>query len=342
MQIDLRDKRLDYCGRIDWEEEAPIFIYPSTSLAFHFWGKRAVLTVENRRLYWDNYAGGVIDGVQKKWLLNPEGETEIVLAEGETNQEHEILFFKRQDACHEMKLLNLGVSEGSELLEIPKRPVKCIEVYGDSISAGEVSEAEKYAGKNDPKHQGEYSNSWYSYPWITARKLGARLHNISQGGIPLLGGSGYVEPDYPGMEDIWDKLRFRPESGPIKEWDFKQYTPELVFIAVGQNDSYPEDFMKEQPKGQMAELWKRKYKEFVKNIRKEYPAAVILLMTSVMNHDKSWDDAIKEVCRELSDDRIKYFGFQGNGCMTSGHIRASEAEKMADELVDYIKNIVEF
>lgn len=182
MQIDLRDKRLDYCGRIDWEEDAPVFIYPSTSLEFHFFGKRAILTVENRRLYWDHYAGGMIDGIQKKWMLNPEGETEIVLVEDKTDQEHEILFFKRQDACHEMKLLSLEVSGGSELLKIPERPVKCIEVYGDSISAGEVSEAEKYAGENDPKHQGEYSNSWYSYAWITARKFGARLHNISQGG----------------------------------------------------------------------------------------------------------------------------------------------------------------
>lgn len=197
-------------------------------------------------------------------------------------------------------------------------------------------------GKMIPNIRGEYSNSWYSYAWITARKLGARLHNISQGGIALLNGSGYVGPDYPGMEDVWDKLRYRPESGPVKEWDFTKYTPQLVIVAVGQNDSYPTDFMKEQPDKEMAELWKKHYREFVKKLRKKYPAAVILLMTSVMEHDKSWDDAIKEVCRELSDDRIKHFMFRENGCKTPGHIRASEAEELADEMVDYIKNIVKF
>lgn len=342
MQIDLKDEKLYYCGRIDWEEDAPVFIYPSTSLEFRFYGKKAVLTIENRRLYWDNYAGAIVDGVQRKWFLNPEGETKIVLADDEMEREHEILFFKRQDACHEMKLLKLEISEGGNLLDILNRPEKCIEVYGDSISAGEVSEAEEYAGEKDPKHQGEYSNSWYSYAWITARKLGARLHNISQGGIALLNGSGYVEPDYPGMEDIWDKLRFCPESGPVKKWDFTKYTPQLVIVAVGQNDSHPEDFMKKQPDGEMAERWKKRYLEFVKKLRKKYPAAVILLMTSVMEHDKSWDDAIGEVCRNLSDGRVKHFRFRENGCKTPGHIRVSEAEEMADELADYIRNIVKF
>ena len=47
-----------------------------------------------------------------------------------------------------------------------------MEVFGDSVSCGEVSEALKYVGKPDPEHDGEYSNSWYSYAWITARKLG--------------------------------------------------------------------------------------------------------------------------------------------------------------------------
>lgn len=340
MWIDLEDKRLDYCGRIDWEDGAPVFIYPSTSLEFRFFGGRAVLTVENRRLYFDNYAGAVIDGEQKKWLLNPEGETELVLVDDEQEREHEILFFKRQDACHEMKLLRLGISEGGKLLKLPDKPEKYMEVYGDSISAGEVSEAEEYAGRPDPEHQGEYSNSWYSYAWITARKLGVKLHNISQGGIPLLRGSGYVGPDYPGMEDIWDKLRFRREAGEVKEWDFRKYTPQLVIVAVGQNDSYPGDFMKEEPSGEKAAFWKERYKKLLKNIRKQYPEAVILLITSVMIHDKGWDDAVREVCRELSDDKVTYFRFRENGCKTPGHIRASEAEEMADELVDYIRNFV--
>ena len=42
-------------------------------------------------------------------------------------------------------------------------PERRIKVYGDSVSAGEVSEAVDYTRKEDPEHNGEYSNSWYSY-----------------------------------------------------------------------------------------------------------------------------------------------------------------------------------
>ena len=64
-------------------------------------------------------------------------------------------------------------------------PERKIEVYGDSVYAGEVSEAVEYTGKEDPEYNGEYSNSWYSYAWMTARKLNAQIHDIAQGGIAL-------------------------------------------------------------------------------------------------------------------------------------------------------------
>lgn len=156
MYVDLKDRRLEYCGRIDWEGNLSVFIYPSTLLEFHFFGRRAVLSVEKRRLYWDNYAGAIVDGVQKKYLLRPEGVTELVLVDDAPGQEreHEILFFKRQDACHEMKLRGLELSEDDGLAEIPGGQELRIEVYGDSVSAGEVSEAEGLCRKARPGASG--------------------------------------------------------------------------------------------------------------------------------------------------------------------------------------------
>lgn len=80
-----------------------------------------------------------------------------------------------------MVLEALELSRGSVLLPPPEKPNRRIEVYGDSVSAGEVSEAVDYVGKEDPEHNGEYFNSWYSYSWMTARKLGAQIHDIAQG-----------------------------------------------------------------------------------------------------------------------------------------------------------------
>lgn len=341
MEINLQDKKLCYTGRIDWEvPEKPEFIYPATSLAFRFFGKEAKLTVENRKGCWDNYVGAIVDKEQKCWKLPEKGEMTITLVEEAEASEHDILFFKRQDSCHELILKKLYLAEGSLLQEPRKRPERRIEVYGDSVSAGEVSEALEYVGKPDPEHSGEYSNSWYSYAWILARKLGAELHDIAQGGIPLLNGNGWVTPPvYPGMESVWDKLHYQPMFGKTTPWNFSEYVPHLVIVAIGQNDSNPEDYMKNDPEGVRAIYWKYKYRELILKIREKYPKAVILLTTTILGHDKSWDNAIEEVCMQLNDDRIRHFLYKRNGCGTPGHIRIPEAEEMAEEMAVYVENL---
>ncbi len=340
-EICLARKELFYSGRIDiTNPKKPEFVFPASSLHFRFYGKRAALTVYNRGGEdWRYFAGAVVDGVQKCFELPPNDRAELVLADGE-EKEHEILFFKRQDSCHEMVLERLSLSDGSVLLDLPEPALRRIEVYGDSVSVGEVSEAVDYLGEKDPEHTGEYTNSWYSYAWIAARKLGAQIHNISQSGIPLLNGSGWVMPPYlPGMESVWDKLHYHPQWKRVSKWDFSRYTPHLVLIAIGQNDSNPEDYMKTNPEGAKAVKWRCAYRKLVQDIRKQYPEAVIILTTTILEHDENWDKAIGQVCGELGDNRIRHFLYRKNGCGTKGHVRIPEAEEMAEELVHYIEEL---
>ena len=259
------------------------------------------MTVENRNLYWDNYVGAIVDGQQKKWLLKKKGQTEIVLVDEQEGGEHEILVFKRQDGCHEMIFCSLELSDGGRLLSPPVVPERKIEVYGDSVSAGEVSEAEDYLGKEDPVHNGEYSNSWYSYGWMTARRLNAQIHDIAQGGIALMDKTGwFFEPNAIGMESVWDKVHYVPELGKSTLWNFSQYTPDVVIVAFGQNDSHPYDYMKEDFYGKRAVLWRKRYGEFLKNLRAKYPQAQIICCTTLLCHDKAWDASIEQVCRQLA------------------------------------------
>ena len=171
-----------------------------------FTGKTVRIHIKNKRAYWDNYVGYILDGVQGKALLPEDGETVIELKAQQRPgvESHELMIFKRQDACHEMAFLGVELDEGEGLLELPEtsKPFfRKIEVYGDSVSAGEVSEAVDFVGKPDPEHDGQYSNSWYSYAWMTARKLNAQIHDIAQGGIALLDHTGwFCEPGAMGME----------------------------------------------------------------------------------------------------------------------------------------------
>ena len=299
------------------------------------------MTVENRNLYWDNYVGAIVDGQQKKWLLKKKGQTEIVLVDEQEGGEHEIIVFKRKDGCHEMIFCSLELSDGGRLLSPPVVPERKIEVYGDSVSAGEVSEAEDYLGKEDPVHNGEYSNSWYSYGWMTARRLNAQIHDIAQGGIALMDKTGwFFEPNAIGMESVWDKVHYVPELGKSTLWNFSQYTPDVVIVAFGQNDSHPYDYMKEDFYGKRAVLWRKRYGEFLKNLRAKYPQAQIICCTTLLCHDKAWDASIEQVCRQLADERISHYMFRRNGSGTPGHLRVKEAEEMAKELAVYIKKIM--
>ncbi len=341
MQIAPNHEYLQYCGRIDFDDPmAPVMVFPCSFVRMKFTGNTLKVALKNKQAYWDNYMGYILDGEQGRFLLPLEEMCHMEIPVEKEKEEHEILLFKRMDSCHTVTFFGFSIGEGEHILELPPLPDRKIEVYGDSVSAGEVSEAVEFAGKEDPEHNGEYSNSWYSYAWLAARKLGAQIHDIAQGGIALMNNTGwFCEPDYIGMECVYDKISYHPDLGEIKKWDFKRYTPHVVILAIGQNDSHPVDFMKENPRGDMAEKWRRHYQDFVLKLRSVYPMAAIILTTTVLNHAKEWDDAIEEVCFSLGDKKVHHFLYRDNGCKTPGHIRIPEAEQMAEELSAYIDSL---
>lgn len=343
MKILPNNSSLIYSGRIDWSDPSvAVWTYPATFVRIRFKGSHLSVRVKNKNNYWDNYLGVVEQDTQTKLLLPKDGEAdiEIPLLETEDNI-HSVTIFKRQDACHELAVLGFELDDDSELLQADPLPARRIEVYGDSVSAGEVSEALDYVGKTDPADQnGEYSNSWYSYAWIAARRLDAQLHDIAQGGAALLDQTGwYHAPDYIGMESIWDKQRYNPDFGPVTKWDFSLYTPQIVLVAIGQNDSNPEDYMKKDYEGEKAKIWRAHYREFLKKLRQTYPDAWIICLTTLLQHDVSWDMAISQAVQNMGDAKVSHCVFQRNGKATPGHLRIPEAEEMAQELCNHIRNL---
>lgn len=256
---------------------------------------------------------------------------------------HEVIFFKRQDSADYVTIHGFELEDGAELAanEAEKNKKLKIEVYGDSVSCGEVSEAVDYVGKADPVHNGEFSNSWYSYAWMTARKLNAKLHNISQGGIALLDGTGYFgAPGYIGVESCYDKIQYFPGLGEVKQWDFSRYTPDVVVVAIGQNDAHPDNYMPEDYDGAKAKRWRERYEWFIRRLMQLYPEAKIVLATTILMHDAAWDRAIDDVCRRIASGRVHHFLYKRNGAGTPGHIRIPEAQEMSEELAAYIQRIM--
>lgn len=339
--ISPNDSKLEYSGRIDdSDKKRPVFLYPASYVKMKFSGTSIRVLLKNYHKYWNNYIGVILDGKQSKYKLSNKGYREIhILGEELEDTVHEVMLFKRMDGCHYFEFDGFVIDEGAQVFQVDSVSERRIEVYGDSVSAGEVSEIEGYDGIEDPLHMGEYSNAWFSYAWFAARRLKAKLHNIAQGGIALLDHTGYFSsPNQLGMVSVYDKLRFHPELGEVTYWNFEKYTPHVVIIAIGQNDSFPLDIMKENFCGLRANYWRNQYKEFVLAIRSRYPKALIVLSTTIMEHHEGWDKSIELICKEINDSKIVHFMYEKNGKGTKGHVRIKEAEKMGNELADYINS----
>lgn len=343
IRINPADPRLTYSGRIDWQhEEEPVFVFPCTSVQLRFTGSHLRVCVVNMHEYWQNFLGIIADGTQTKQKLEETGETILDIPVEQTVDVHEVMLFKRQDGCHYFQIRWFEIEDGAQLLQGPDLPERRIEIYGDSVSAGEVSEAVDYTGKEDPVHEGEYNNSWYSYSWQTARMLHAQIHDIAQGGIALLDGTGwYHEPNAQGMESVWNKIEYNPVLGNSKMWDFHTWVPDVVVIAIGQNDSHPIDYMAQDEHGEQAGRWKEGYYRFLQKIRGVYPGAEIVCITTLLMHDAAWDRAIEKTVNKFREDtgdlHVTHYLFARNGVGTPGHLRIPEGKEMAEELSRYIE-----
>ena len=381
MNINPSDPHIMYSGRIDFEhEEEPVLVYAGSYIRIRFrGGDRVTAVFKNYRNCYTDTLGVILDGVQTKLVLaddrderayliaetgkdgqlKPCGEEVPVVSE-QTERErvmdsllmdstkgfHDLMIFKRMDAAHAVSFMGLEIDGAVTLSDAPERPGLKLEVFGDSVSCGEVSEAVEYTGKSDPEgHDGAYSNSWNSYGWLTARNLNAEVHLTSQGGISLFDKTGYFNgPSIDtclGVLSCYDKLQYNPGIGlPITKWDFSRYIPDICIIAIGQNDANPVNIMAEDYDGAAAVHWRESYRGFIEGLMGLYKNAHFILTTTVLMHDSGWDKAIGEVCDSMESDRVHHFLYSRNGAATPGHPRIAEHEEMARELTEFIKSSI--
>lgn len=326
-----------FTGRIDFDNpKRPVLIFPATSAEIIFTGTYVAAVLKNIDFQEHTYFGAFIDGVQQSFELKKGRQDELyVLADNLQPGEHTLKLFKRMAAAHYVELCGIITDENSQLKAPERKYDLKLEVYGDSVSAGEVSEALYYEGMSDPIHNSQYDNAYFSYPCILSRRLNAELHDIAQGGIALFDGTGYYCSDMlTGMESCYDKLEYSPYY-ERKNWDFSKWTPDAVIIAIGQNDANPEPERIKTP--EYRRKWKDAYIAFLNDLRTKYPAAKFVLMLTVLRHDPTWDAALEEIAQEIGSPDVTHFKFRRNGDATDGHPRATEQTEMAEELLRFFK-----
>lgn len=348
MKISHNDEKVLYMGRRDVTDSETKLYYAGSQAIVKFRGTRLDVTFNSTALWGKLQLGIVTDGKMSGIPLlyeNNGRDVTAAAAENLPDGEHTVVIYKRHAANQSLSVK--AFETDGEFLAPDPLPALKIEVYGDSVCAGEVIEAVDFVGKCDPENQeSAYDNVWNSFVMQTARNLDSQIHNICQGGIALFDGTGYFHaPDYIGLESVYDKTCYFPEAGEITPWDFNKYIPNIVIIAIGQNDKHNGRTDKDDidiSVNSVRSSWKTGYIKMVRELAKHYGDVKFVLTTTVLMHDSEWDKAIDEISQELTAAGIKAYHnlFSRNGAATPGHPRLPEHDEMARELTDFIRRNV--
>ena len=354
-------RKINYSGRIDFScPKSPMLIYAGSSLRFRFTGSHLSVIVSSFSFHCDIKIGYVLDGKEGTLTIDKNrlsyfddnselcdicfnkriSSAELEIPVDSDTMIHDFILFKRMGGTHLMTFEGAFIDESGDITDQPPLPVRKLEFYGDSVSCGSVCEILECTGSIDPSGDtAQYDNAWHSFPMITGRLLNAQVHNISQGGMAVLNGTGYCfGPGFPGLETIYSELQYMSYY-PESRWNFSDYIPDAVVIALGQNDSHCEGREDNDiHDSEFRDRWKSAYKTILRDLMQKYPDSVFILTMTILYHNSEWDKAIDEIVSEMNSDRIYRFRFRRNGKGTPGHPRIPEQEEMACELAEFLNS----
>jgi lysophospholipase L1-like esterase len=327
--VKARDPRWRFTGRSGEEPGgARLLAWSGSELRARFVGSRLALRFTPSR-------GGLnhfmveIDGRPQVLALAAvgTGAADWRLRDALPAGEHTLRIVKRTEgAMAEAIFHGLLLGRDGRLLDPPPaRPLK-LEFYGDSITAGACN-----GDMGDDQYEDLSSHDGTrAYGALTAQRLGADYVGIAVSGIGITRTWG----DYL-MSQVWDRVAPRPDA-LVAPPDAR--APDVVLVNLGQNDhglpaSRGEPF---------ATDFATRYLDFVRQLRRRYPEAKLVLLIGGM---AAWKEqpaipqalaAAVQRLRSEGDAQVWTYTFQ---TFSWAHPRIDVHEQIADELVAFLKTL---
>ncbi len=322
---------IQYTGRIDFTDtKVPRFWNPGVYFQFYYEGDSCEVILNDEVPWKDshNYISVVVDDGKSERIHLQKKENRIVIGKNLKQGRHKVLVCKGTESG--IGYLELVGINCQELVEPESKPVRKMEFYGNSITCGTGSDQSLFPCDSGAWH--DKHNAYLSYGPVTARKLNAQWVLTSVSGIGMV--HSCCDMDIL-MPDVYDKVNLR--SNQIS-WDFSLYQPDVVTIALGQNDGI-----------QDSTLFCGEYVKFIHALRSKYPDATIVCMNSPMA-DENLNPVLKRyltgIVQNLNDkgDNLVYKFFLSrrfhSGC--DEHPDLKEHAMIADELSAFIKGIMKW
>lgn len=326
-----------YSGRVAVSADSTSFYWPGSSARIVFEGTAVSIKMHSKRERGYFYA--ILDGNSANALKF--GSDSIlrtfVLAENLSYGTHSIELYKLSNCTSVNTFYGFDINGTLQVQDI--RPVRKIEFYGNSITAGhgvDVAEGSKDSGAP------QYYNNYYTYAAITSRHFNAQASYIARGGIGIMV-SWFPEI----MPETYTRI---DPLDSTSNWDFKKFRPDVVVINLFQNDSWlvntptHEQFKRRFGSTKPTDEYIiASYRTFVSSIRSKYPQAHIICALGNMDAtkpDSKWPGYIQKATEGLNDSKIYTIFFPYKN--TDGHPKRSEQQSMADQLIEFINNNIKW
>jgi lysophospholipase L1-like esterase len=219
-----------------------------------------------------NYLQYELDGVYQKRVRLDGDSPKAIAIKAPRGGTHIVRLYKATEA-HTGAVIIEKIT-GNNIKVLPTEQIQLIEFIGNSITCGAAADpSEVPCGTGDYHDQ---HNAYYAYGPRVARALGAEYILSSVSGIGIYRN---WNSDGPTMPQVYGKVDFQEKNSRL--WDFSQYSPKVVSIALGTNDFSNGDGKRPRLPFDSA-AFTSKYIAFVKDVKAKYPTAQIVLLSSPM------------------------------------------------------------
>jgi lysophospholipase L1-like esterase len=324
------DPHLRYVGRIDNSQpDAPLLSWSGSEIRARFTGARLALRMLATR--GSSFYTVEVDGRSYPLALRGEGMHVWQLPVTLSGGEHSFRLRKRTEASMaEARFLGLMLAQDGKLLQAPAARALRIEFYGDSITAGACNGdlgTDQYEDLST--HDGTRA-----YGALVAERLHADYVGIAVSGIGIT-----RTWDTLLMPQVWNRYAPRLDAAIAPATQPGARAPDVVVVNLGQNDhGFPAS--RGEP---FAADFAPRYLSFVRELRKRYPQAKLVLTLGGMS---AWKEqpalgrALADTVNQLAaegDRRVWHYRFNA---MSDAHPRIDVHALMADELQDFLQSQV--
>lgn len=330
------DSNIIYTGRIERSNpNRPTFTYPGVEIRTAFIGNSISMVAKPHSGY---FMAQIDDNTPFKIAFLTDSIATIHQSANTADTHQLIITYISEGYQTRPEFRGFILEQGTTITKPTNLPTGKIEFIGNSITCGYGIEANN---PTDPYTEAT-ANYYYTYAAQTARNLHAQAYVVARSGIgvyrnyngPQTGDAVNMNTEYP-YTLLYDDTHL---------WDFTRFTPDVVCINLGTNDTSTD--------GADPNLLSEGFCKLYTQVRSHYPNTKILLLSGCMMKGtplamaQQAMDATQQFALSQGDTQVYRLDFPPHdgtlGYGASWHPSHKQHTIMANQLTQYLQRMMKW